>query len=96
VETKCGTGQYWQAVNVNPAFTPKGTPQSGLIVPQTMQKSIGDVLSANNIPWKYYGGSFNASAKVNAESGPYHDANQVRIRLADVVSDIVHSSRRKN
>jgi phospholipase C len=61
VQTKCGAGQYWQAVNVNPAFTPKGTPQSGLIVPQTTQKSIGDVLTANNIPWKYYGGAFNAS-----------------------------------
>jgi phospholipase C len=61
VQTKCGTGQYWQAVNVNPAFTPKGTPQPNLVVPQTMQKSIGDVLTANNIPWKYYGGGFNAS-----------------------------------
>jgi phospholipase C len=61
VQTKCGPGQYWQAVNVNPAFTPKGTPQSGLVVPQTMQKSIGDVLTANNIPWKYYGGGFNVS-----------------------------------
>jgi len=61
VQTKCGPGQYWQAVNVNPAFTPKGTPQSGLVVPQTMQRSIGDVLTANNIPWKYYGGSFNVS-----------------------------------
>jgi phospholipase C len=61
VDTKCGAGQYWQAVNVNPAFTPKGLPQSGLIVPPTMQRSIGDVLTANNIPWKYYGNGFNAS-----------------------------------
>jgi phospholipase C len=61
VSTKCGPGQYWQAVNVNPAFTPKGTLQSGLVVPQTMQKSIGDVLTANNISWKYYGGGFNDS-----------------------------------
>src|SRR6202045_2055386 len=60
VQTKCGPGQYWQAVNVNPAFTPKGTPQSGLVVPQTMQQSIGDVLSAHNIPWKYYGGAYDA------------------------------------
>ena len=59
--TKCGAGQYWQAVNVNPAFTPKGLPQSGLIVPQTMQRSIGDVLTAHNISWKYYGNGFNAS-----------------------------------
>jgi phospholipase C len=61
LQTKCDPGAYWQAVNVNPAFTPKGWPQSGLIVPQTMQKSIGDVLTTNNIPWKYYGGGFNAS-----------------------------------
>ncbi|HEY6387486.1 MAG TPA: alkaline phosphatase family protein [Candidatus Acidoferrum sp.] len=61
VETKCGQGEYWQAVNVNPAFTPKGTPQAGLVVPQTAQQSIGDVLTARNISWKYYGGAFNAS-----------------------------------
>src|SRR4029077_14966295 len=24
IETKCGAGQFWQAVNVNPAWTPKG------------------------------------------------------------------------
>jgi phospholipase C len=47
VDTKCGPGQYWQAVNVNPAFTPKGLPQTGLIVPQTNQRSIGDVLTAS-------------------------------------------------
>ena len=61
LDTKCGAGQYWQAVNVNPAFTPKGLPQSGLVVPPTMQRSIGDVLTANNIPWKYYGNGFDAS-----------------------------------
>jgi phospholipase C len=61
VDTRCGPGEFWQAVNVNPAFTPKGLPQTGLIVPQTMQRSIGDVLSAQNIPWKYYGGGFNTS-----------------------------------
>jgi len=61
VETKCGPGQFWQAVNVNPAFTPKGLPQTGLTVPRTMQRSIGDVLSACNIPWKYCGGGFNTS-----------------------------------
>jgi phospholipase C len=71
VETKCGPGEYWQAVNVNPAFTPKGTPQSGLVVPQTTQQSIGDVLSANNIPWKYYGGSFNASGTGGPLDGLY-------------------------
>jgi len=71
VDTKCGPGEYWQAVNVNPAFTPKGTPQSGLVVPQTTQQSIGDVLTANNIPWKYYGGSFNASGTGGPLDGLY-------------------------
>ena len=61
VQTKCGPGQYWQAVNVNPAFTPTGKPQPGLVVPPTMQRSIGDVLTAHNISWKYYGGGFNVS-----------------------------------
>jgi phospholipase C len=71
VQTKCGPGQFWQAVNVNPAFTPKGAVQAGLVVPQTMQRSIGDVLSANNIPWKYYGGGFNADGTASPFNGSY-------------------------
>jgi phospholipase C len=71
VQTKCEPGAYWQAVNVNPAFTPKGAPQSGLVVPQTMQPSIGDVLSANNISWKYYGGAFDASGTGGPLDGVY-------------------------
>ncbi len=71
VETKCGPGEYWQAVNVNPAFTPKGQVQSGLVVPPTTQPSIGDVLSAHNIPWKYYGGGFNADGTASPFNGSY-------------------------
>jgi phospholipase C len=71
VETKCGPGEYWQAVNVNPAFTPQGTVQSGLVVPPTMQKSIGDVLTASNISWKYYGGGFSASGTTSPFNGTY-------------------------
>jgi phospholipase C len=71
VNPQCGPGQFWQAVNVNPAFTPQGTVQSGLVVPATMQKSIGDVLSANNISWKYYGGGFNASGTGSPLDGSY-------------------------
>ncbi|HEV7490626.1 MAG TPA: alkaline phosphatase family protein, partial [Rhodanobacteraceae bacterium] len=71
VDTKCGDGEYWQAVNVDPAFTPKGLVQSGLVVPQTMQQSIGDVLSAHNISWKYYGGGFNADGTTDPLNGTY-------------------------
>ncbi len=71
VQSKCGPGQYWQAVNVNPAFTPKGAVQAGLVVPPTMQRSIGDVLSAHNISWKYYGGGFNADGTASPFNGSY-------------------------
>jgi len=71
VQTKCGPGQYWQAVNVNPAFTPKGLVQTGLVVPPTMQRSIGDVLTAHAIPWKYYGGGFNADGTTSPFTASY-------------------------
>ncbi len=71
VETRCGTGEYWQAVNVDPAFTPKGLVQSGLVVPPTTQPSIGDMLSAHNIPWKYYGGGFTADGTASPFNGSY-------------------------
>ena len=71
VDPKCGPGEYWQAVNVNPAFTPKGRPQSGLVVPATAQRSIGDVLTGHNISWKYYGGGFNADGTTSPFNGSY-------------------------
>ena len=49
----------------------KGTVQSGLVVPPTTQQSIGDVLSAHNIPWKYYGGGFNADGTASPFNGSY-------------------------
>jgi phospholipase C len=57
----CQAGAFYNAVNVDPFWTPQGTPQSGTVVPAVTQRSIGDVLSARNIPWKYYGGAYNAS-----------------------------------
>lgn len=73
VDTKCGAGQYWPAVNVNPAFTPKGLVKTGLVIPPTTQRSIGDVLSAHNIPWKYYSGGFNADGTTSPFNGSYCD-----------------------
>jgi phospholipase C len=71
VQTRCGPGQFWQAVNVNPAFTPKGLVQTGLVVPPTTQRSIGDLLSAHNISWKYYGGGFDADGTSSPFNGSY-------------------------
>jgi phospholipase C len=61
VDPKCAPGGFYNAVNVNPTWTPQGTPQAGLVIPAQTQRSIGDVLTAHNIPWKYYGGAYNAS-----------------------------------
>jgi phospholipase C len=64
VAPNCQAGAFYNAVNVNPAWTPQGTVQSGApgqVIPPVTMRSIGDVLSAKGIPWKYYGGSYNAS-----------------------------------
>jgi phospholipase C len=71
VRTQCDPGAYWQAVNVNPAFTPKGVAGTGLVVPPTLQRSIGDVLTEHHIPWKYYGGGFDADGTSSPFNGSY-------------------------
>jgi phospholipase C len=90
----CRAGAFYNAVNVNPAWTPGGTPQGGTIVPQQTIRSIGDVLSAKNIPWKYYGGGYNLSVAGNPINGycnicnPFeYQANYPAIR-ADHMRDV--------
>jgi phospholipase C len=61
LDPKCDPGHFVNAVNVNPAWTPQGTPSGAGSVPPVTMTSIGDLLSAKNIPWKYYGGSYNVS-----------------------------------
>jgi phospholipase C len=58
---KCDPGHFYNAVNINPAWTPQGTPSGAGSIPPVTMTSIGDLLSARNIPWKYYGGAYNAS-----------------------------------
>jgi phospholipase C len=71
---KCDPGKYVNAVNINPAWTPQGTssgaPGSNIVPPLTMP-SIGDLLSAKNIPWKYYGGGYNVSGTGAPLDGSY-------------------------
>ena len=90
----CQAGAFYNAVNINPAWTPGGTPQGGTIVPQQTIRSIGDVLSAKNIPWKYYGGGYNLSVAGNPINGycnicnPFeYQANYPAIR-ADHMRDV--------
>jgi phospholipase C len=63
VSPNCDPGAYYNAVNVNPAFNPDGSlsnPANN--IPAVTMRSIGDVLSAANIPWKYYGNGYNPGA----------------------------------
>jgi phospholipase C len=61
LQTKCAPGAYYNAVNINPAWTPQGTATGGSSIPPVTMTSIGDLLSAKNISWKYYGGGYNVS-----------------------------------
>jgi len=70
----CQPGAFYNAVNVNPAWTPQGTPTPGAVghvFPPTTLRSIGDVLSTKGIPWKYYGGAYNASGTGGPFDGIY-------------------------
>ncbi|MBV9243596.1 MAG: phosphoesterase, partial [Methylobacteriaceae bacterium] len=61
LETKCDQDHFYNAVNVDPAWTPQGTPSGAGSIPPVTMTSIGDLLSAKKIPWKYYGGSYTVS-----------------------------------
>ena len=61
LQAKCDAGHYYNAVNINPAWTPQGTPSGAGSIPPVTMTSIGDLLSAKNIPWKYYGGGYTVS-----------------------------------
>jgi phospholipase C len=60
VRSNCGEGLYWAEGNIVPPFLAKGLVRGGGF-PPTSQRSIGDVLTAYRITWKYYGGGFNAA-----------------------------------
>jgi phospholipase C len=61
LDPKCDQNHFYNAVNINPGWTPQGTPSGAGSIPPVTMTSIGDLLSAKNIPWKYYGGSYNVS-----------------------------------
>jgi len=71
VQTRCDAGHYYNAVNIDPAWTPQGTPSGAGSIPPVTMTSIGDLLSAKNIPWKYYGGSYNVSGTGTPLDGIY-------------------------
>ncbi len=71
LELKCDQDHFYNAVNINPAWTPQGTPSGAGSIPPVTMTSIGDLLSAKNIPWKYYGGGYNVSGTGTPLDGLY-------------------------
>jgi phospholipase C len=70
ISTNCDPGHFYPAVNINPAFNPNGTPSNPANnIPPVTMRSIGDALSEKSIPWKYYGGGYNASVAGNPING---------------------------
>jgi phospholipase C len=70
ISINCDPGHFYPAVNINPAFNPDGTPSNpASSIPPVKIRSIGDALSEKNIPWKYYGGGYNASVAGNPVNG---------------------------
>jgi phospholipase C len=83
------------AVNVSPAFAPHGAENIGQIVPPTMQRTLGDVLTEHGIAWKYYGGGFNALGTGGPLGGtycgicnPFEYASNYPTQIADHMRDV--------
>jgi acid phosphatase len=72
-----GDGKFYAVNTMQPAYQPSGNPPESLegnnalyanaarpttLPPQTT-KTIGDLLSAKNVSWKWYGGSWNDASK---------------------------------
>jgi phospholipase C len=94
VQSNCGEGLYWAAININPAFTAKGLARAGVVLPPTTQRSIGDVLTAHNVTWKYYGGGFNATGTTSPLAAycsicnPFQYESNYPAMIADHMRDV--------
>jgi phospholipase C len=95
IESNCAPSHFYPAVNVNPAYTPDGTPTSlANNIPPVTMRSIGDALTDKNVSWKYYGGGYNLAVAHSPINGycticnPFeHQANYPAMR-ADHMRDV--------
>jgi phospholipase C len=60
-EPNCAENHYYMLDNTNPGYFPNGTPVPAVqnALPPSPVKTIGDALTAKNISWAYFGGSYN-------------------------------------
>jgi phospholipase C len=80
VQANCDSGHYYMLNNTNPGFLPNGTVDtkgiaSGVSIPPSSVRTIGDALNDKNISWAYYGGAYKAA--VNLANGSTNPADAV-------------------
>jgi phospholipase C len=75
-EPNCEENHYYMVNNVNPGYLPNGALANGEGgIPPSPRKTIGDALIAKNIPWAYYGGSYNDAVILSNEAVAANPAN---------------------
>jgi phospholipase C len=76
VSPNCVKGNYYLVNNYNPGYTGDGQLYSALspfTIPPTSQKSIGDDLTAHNVPWKYFGEDWDLYVTDPTESNTFDE-----------------------
>jgi phospholipase C len=76
VSPNCVKGNYYLVNNYNPGYAGDGSLYSALspfTIPPTSQKSIGDDLTAHNVPWKYFGEDWDLYVTDPTESNSFDE-----------------------
>jgi phospholipase C len=89
-EPNCKENAYYMVNNVNPGFLPNGALANGEGgIPPSAVRSIGDTLLEKNIPWAYYGGSYNDAVALSNAAVAANPANPNLTAAA--LADPVHA-----
>jgi phospholipase C len=86
----CEANHYYMINNSNPGYLPNGALANGEEgIPPSSRKTIGDSLIAANIPWAYYGGSYNDAVALSNAAAAANPANPNLTAAA--LADPVHA-----
>ena len=89
-EPNCKENAYYMVNNVNPGFLPNGALANGEGgIPPSGVRSIGDALNEKNVPWTYYGGSYNDAVALSNAAVAANPANPNLTAAA--LADPVHA-----
>jgi phospholipase C len=89
-QPNCKENAYYMVNNVNPGYLPNGALANGEGgIPPSSVRSIGDALLDKNIPWTYYGGSYNDAVALSNAAVAANPANPNLTAAA--LADPVHA-----